>query len=288
MVKADEAYQIGEAGHPVRAYLSVEEIIRAAPQGRRGRGLPGIRLPVREPGSSPRPASRPAWSSSGRRNACWTSPATSPARWPLPVTPACPCCAPAAPSDDAATLLAAAEDVGFPLFVKAVAGGGGRGMRRVADPAELGRGASSPRCARPSRPSATATVFLEQAVDRPAAHRGADPRRLDRRGGPPVRAGLLGAAAAPEGRRDRARHRTSTPRCVQRMCADAVAFARQIGYVNAGTVEFLVDARGQLRVHRDEPAHPGRAHGDRGGHRRGPGDRPAAHRGRRHARASWA
>ena len=29
--KADEAYEIGEAGHPVRAYLSVQEIIGAAP-----------------------------------------------------------------------------------------------------------------------------------------------------------------------------------------------------------------------------------------------------------------
>src|ERR671916_2122154 len=31
-LKADEAYQIGEQGHPVRAYLSVEEIIKAARQ----------------------------------------------------------------------------------------------------------------------------------------------------------------------------------------------------------------------------------------------------------------
>ncbi|MEU3308967.1 biotin carboxylase N-terminal domain-containing protein, partial [Nocardiopsis sp. NPDC006832] len=29
-LKADEAYQIGEQGHPVRAYLSIEEIVRAA------------------------------------------------------------------------------------------------------------------------------------------------------------------------------------------------------------------------------------------------------------------
>src|SRR5918997_329268 len=28
--KADEAYQIGEPGHPVRAYLAVDEVIRAA------------------------------------------------------------------------------------------------------------------------------------------------------------------------------------------------------------------------------------------------------------------
>ena len=30
-LKADEAYQIGEEGHPVRAYLDVSEIIRVAP-----------------------------------------------------------------------------------------------------------------------------------------------------------------------------------------------------------------------------------------------------------------
>ena len=32
-LKADEAYEIGEPGHPVRAYLSVDEIIRAAKEG---------------------------------------------------------------------------------------------------------------------------------------------------------------------------------------------------------------------------------------------------------------
>ncbi|NMM22565.1 MAG: hypothetical protein HHJ11_03535, partial [Phycicoccus sp.] len=36
-----------------------------------------------------------------------------------------------APSDDVETVLASAEEIGFPIFVKAVAGGGGRGMRRV-------------------------------------------------------------------------------------------------------------------------------------------------------------
>jgi pyruvate carboxylase len=49
---------------------------------------------------------------------------------------------------------------------------------------------------------------------------------------------------------------------------------RRIGYVNAGTVEFLLDTAGErpgARLHRDEPADPGRAHGDRGGHRRRPG-----------------
>ena len=68
-----------------------------------------------------------------------------------------------------------------------------------------------------------------------------------------------------------------------RMCADAVRFAKEIGYRNAGTVEFLLDPHGQLRLHRDEPPHPGRAHGDRGGHRRRPGAVADPDRGRRDA-----
>ena len=40
------------------------------------------------------------------------------------------------------------------------------------------------------------------------------------------------------------RRRGSTPGLRERLCADAVAFARAVGYRNAGTVEFLVDAQG--------------------------------------------
>ena len=62
-------------------------------------------------------------------------------------------------------------------------------------------------------------------------------------------------------RPDAARASSATPR---------VKLARQVGYDNAGTVEFLVDADGQLLLHRGEPAHPGRAHRHRGGHRHRP------------------
>src|SRR5919204_171358 len=41
------------------------------------------------------------------------------------------------PSNDVDELVRAAEEVGFPVFVKAVAGGGGRGMRRVEGPGTL-------------------------------------------------------------------------------------------------------------------------------------------------------
>ena len=148
------------------------------------------------------------------------------------------------PSTDVDALVAAADDVGFPVFVKAVAGGGGRGMRRVERAARAARRRSRRRCARPSRRSATPTVFLEQAV--------VNPRHIevqilaDAEGNvvAPLRAGLLGAAPAPEGRSRSRRRPTSTRELRDRICADAVAFARAIGYVNAGTVEFLLDERG--------------------------------------------
>ena len=48
-LKADEAYEIGERGHPVRAYLDPEAIVAVAVRCRRRRGLPRLRLPVGEP-----------------------------------------------------------------------------------------------------------------------------------------------------------------------------------------------------------------------------------------------
>src|SRR5699024_6510550 len=75
-----------------------------------------------------------------------------------------------APSADAGGLRSAAEEVGFPLFVKAVAGGGGRGMRRVGQAEEL------PAALDVAMHEAEAafgdpTVFLEEAV--------VDPRHIE-------------------------------------------------------------------------------------------------------------
>ena len=181
-LKADEAYQIGERGHPVRAYLDVDEIVRAAVACRRRRDLPRLRLPVREPGRWPqalrrrrhhlhRPAGRRAGAGRQQGRARMQ---------PRPGRPACRCCESTPPSADVDELVAGAEEIGFPVFVKAVAGGGGRGMRRVERPDGAARARSRPRCARPRRAFGDPTVFLEQAVGRAAAHRGADPGRRDR------------------------------------------------------------------------------------------------------------
>jgi pyruvate carboxylase len=74
------------------------------------------------------------------------------------------------PTDDVTVLVAAAEALPFPVFVKAMAGGGGRGMRWVEDPADLPAAALA---AMREAESAfgDATVFLEQAV--------VDPRHIE-------------------------------------------------------------------------------------------------------------
>lgn len=50
-LKADESYQIGDIGHPVHAYLSVDEIVADGPSGGCRRYLPWLRVSIGESGS---------------------------------------------------------------------------------------------------------------------------------------------------------------------------------------------------------------------------------------------
>ena len=93
-----------------------------------------------------------------------------------------------------------AAEVGFPLLVKAAAGGGGKGMRIVR---ARGR-ARRRRRRRPARGGGRVRRrhHALRAVRRARPpHRGADPRRRARQRRPPPRARLLGAAPPPEGAR---------------------------------------------------------------------------------------
>ena len=83
------------------------------------------------------------------------------------------------PSTDVDALVEAASDMPYPLFVKAVAGGGGRGMRRVDDPKDLREAVET--CMREARGRVRRPDRLHRAGGRrPAPHRGADPRRRRR------------------------------------------------------------------------------------------------------------
>jgi pyruvate carboxylase len=240
-MKADESYQIGEPGRPVRAYLSVDEVIKAAVTADADAIYPGYGFLSENPGLA---------SACADAGITFVGPPASvlnltghKARAVAAAREAgIPVLRSSEPSADVDTLLAAADEIGFPVFVKAVAGGGGRGMRRVAEPAEL-REAIDAAMREAESAFGDATVFLEQAVVNPrhievqiladaagnVVHLYERDCSLQRR-----HQKVIEIAPAPN----------LDPALRDRICADAVAFARHIGYVNAGTVEFLLDERG--------------------------------------------
>jgi acetyl-CoA carboxylase biotin carboxylase subunit len=141
-----------------------------------------------------------------------------------------------------AELLAEAVRIGFPLMLKAAAGGGGKGLRLVSSSAELERA-----LARAQSEALSAfgddSVYLERALERPrhveiqvlldahgnAVHLFERECSIQRR-----HQKLLEESPSP----------ALTPELRERMGQLAVALARRAGYVNAGTMEFLVDAEG--------------------------------------------
>ena len=134
--KADEAYQIGEKGHPVSAYLNVAEIIRVAKECGADAIYPGygflsenpeLAQAARENGIAfIGPSSEVLELAGNKVNAIAAA-----TRAGVPVLQS------SGSSEDPKELIKASEKIGFPLFVKAVAGGGGRGMRRVEDAKDL-------------------------------------------------------------------------------------------------------------------------------------------------------
>ncbi|RFU22059.1 pyruvate carboxylase [Geodermatophilus marinus] len=241
-LKADESYPIGEVGHPVRAYLSVTEVVEAARRAGADAVYPGYGFLSENPDLADACARAgitfvgpPAEVLELTGNKARAIAAAREAGLPV--------LASTVPSADADAVLAAARELPFPVFVKAVAGGGGRGMRRVADPAEL-RPAVQAAMREAESAFGDPTVFCEQAVVDPRhievqvlADGAGDVVHLFERDCSVQRRHQKVVELAPAPNLD--------PALRERICADAVAFARHIGYVNAGTVEFLLDAAGR-------------------------------------------
>ncbi|MGB3403082.1 MAG: acetyl-CoA carboxylase biotin carboxylase subunit [Microcoleaceae cyanobacterium] len=137
-----------------------------------------------------------------------------------------------------------AEEIGYPVMVKATAGGGGRGMRLVRSPDEL------PKLFAAAQGEAEAAfgnagVYMEKFVEKPrhvefqiladshgnVVHLGERDCSLQRR-----HQKLLEEAPSP----------ALTPKLRKRMGNAAVNAAAAINYVGAGTVEFLLDATGNF------------------------------------------
>ena len=148
--------------------------------------------------------------------------------------------------DDAteADLRRAGEAVGYPIFVKAVAGGGGKGMRLVRDPAGLARAIQGARSEAASA-FGDAAVYLERCIER----------------GRHIEVQLLAdehGAVVPFVEREcsiQRRHQKvieETPSAVvgadtrRALAAAAARLAAEVGYTNAGTIEFLLDESGDF------------------------------------------
>jgi len=254
--KADESYEIGERGHPVRSYLDVGEIVRVALLAGADAIYPGYGFLSEDPRLAsacvangltfvgPSSDVLDLVGNKVRALAAARSaglPTLRTASLPVDVTSSD--VAQSGAVRDQTALMDMASEIGFPLFVKAAAGGGGRGLRLVESAIDLEeaiRRASSEALSS----FGDDTVFLEQAVIRPrhievqiladakgnVVHLFERDCSIQRR-----HQKVIEIAPAPN----------LDPTLRDRLCADAVAFARSVGYCNAGTVEYLVDAQGR-------------------------------------------
>ena len=143
-----------------------------------------------------------------------------------------------------AVMLAEAGKIGFPVMIKAVAGGGGRGMRLVTDAAAF------PDALRSARSEAQGafgdpTVILERAI--------VDPRHIEiqvfgDRYGNAIHLGERDCSVQRRHQKliEEAPSPKVTPELRARMGAVAVAAVKSIGYEGAGTLEFLLDQSGEF------------------------------------------
>ncbi|MFD4439186.1 acetyl/propionyl/methylcrotonyl-CoA carboxylase subunit alpha [Nocardia sp. NPDC058519] len=137
-------------------------------------------------------------------------------------------------------LIAAAAEVGYPVLVKPSAGGGGKGMRRVTDPADL------PAALVSARREAGAsfgddTLFLERFVNRP---RHIEVQILADKFGNVVHLGERECSLQRRHQKviEEAPSPLLDPQTRARIGTAACNTARSVDYVGAGTVEFIVSA----------------------------------------------
>jgi acetyl-CoA carboxylase, biotin carboxylase subunit len=243
---ADEAYPIGPSA-PRESYLRIDRILDAARRSGADGVHPGYGFLAENDAFAAAvcdaglvfigPAAK-AIAIMGSKTAA----RLAAARAGVPVVPGTE--APLAPDTTEAELAARAQSIGYPLLVKAVAGGGGKGMRTVTDPRELSSAVASAR-------SEAGAAFGDSAVyfERRLTH----PRHVEVQ-----LLGDLHGTVLPFVEREcsiQRRHQkvveetpspAVSPALRRAMTSAAAAVARAVDYTNAGTIEFLLDADGRF------------------------------------------
>jgi pyruvate carboxylase len=238
-VKADEAYQVGHPGEPIRSYLNIEAIVELAKEKEVDAIHPGYGF-LSENAEFARACDRAGIVFVGPRAELLGQLGDKVAakvlakEAGLPVLPASE--APVLPGPDAHAL---ARALGYPVIVKATLGGGGRGMRVVASADGLDAALDQAR-----REAGAAfgvpDVFIEKFVGK-ARH--IEVQILGDRHGNLVH--LYERDCSVQRRHQKiveiAPAPNLDPAIREAICEAAVRIGRHVGYDNAGTVEFLVD-----------------------------------------------
>jgi acetyl/propionyl-CoA carboxylase alpha subunit len=238
---ADEAIAIGPA-EPQRSYLDVERVIAAARESRADAIHPGYGFlaenatfaeAVEKAGLvfiGPTPEQiRLAGDKRAARALAEKS--------GVPVVPG-------AEGADAKALASAARRIGYPVMVKAALGGGGKGMRVVADDRELAEAVSSA-----ARLAASAfgddAVYIEKRIE---GARHVEVQILGDGSGNAIH--LFERDCSLQRRHQKVIEETPSPiadaKLRERLTIAAIAFARALRYRGAGTVEFLVGPAGEI------------------------------------------
>ena len=143
-----------------------------------------------------------------------------------------------------ASIAEAADRVGYPIMIKAVAGGGGKGMRLVPTPGDL---SSAVRAARSEAGAAfgDSAIYLERRLIRP---RHIEVQLLGDHHGTVLP--FVERECSIQRRHQKVIEETPSPvvspALRARLTDAAAAVARSVGYTNAGTIEFLLDEDGSF------------------------------------------
>lgn len=237
--KADEAYALSKERGPVEAYLDIEGILAIAREKKVDAIHPGYGFLSENPrfaqackqenitfvGPTPRLLELLGDKLAARRLAKKAG---------IPVIPGTD---QAVPEGQAA--LQTAEELGFPLIAKAAFGGGGRGMRIIHSAGDLQKQMAEAR-GEAEAAFGDGSLFLERFIERPkhvevqilADEHGEVVHLYERDCSVQRRHQKVVEVAPAAGIPDELR---------RELCEAAVALAREVGYVNAGTVEFLLD-----------------------------------------------
>jgi acetyl-CoA carboxylase biotin carboxylase subunit len=147
------------------------------------------------------------------------------------------------PVSDAAEAAAKAKEIGYPVLLKAAAGGGGKGMRVVSRPEEL-ESALSLTMGEARTAFGDGRIYLEKYLVEP---RHIEVQILGDGNGDAIH--LMERECTIQRRHQKLLEETPSvaldDEARRLICGDAVRLVREGGYLGAGTVEFMVDARGK-------------------------------------------